>query len=270
MNLRQLLPRTHEGYAVCFAAAAVAIIVASLAGMADAGGYRQRAVCNVVRAPVYQQAAVVATPAYYPVIGFQASQYLQQRAVDTYGFRQSDEYAEYLQLLGERRGTDKVLAAIGQRLTDSGDRSAGPPQPAPNPAVTEEGQTTEEPQAFSAPLRPAKYDLPLPIPPDPEATSWPENGLRPAGSVDIRTGEYQSAPFSATHPTLDASCKSCHESEETKGKFSMAEAVTTAQAEQDFEKLNAIALSILSGEMPKGKTISEKEKSLAVYELLSQ
>jgi hypothetical protein len=247
MNLRQFMPHSSEGYAACFGAATVAIIVASLASIADAGGYRQRAVCNVVRAPVYQQAAVIAYPG---VIGYQASQYLQQRAVDTYGFRQSDEWQEYQQLLGERRGTDKVLAALAARPTDSAAGSGSPPQPEQwHPPATEEGQTTEVPQAFSAPQPPAAPD------------GAPQPPLAPAAQSDIAVG------FAASFPRWQAVCAGCHSGQEPKGDVDIANAVHQAFAEDSCEAREHFARLVADGEMPKGKPLDDAAKGALLLEL---
>jgi hypothetical protein len=235
------------GYAVAAAVGIVALIVVSLVGMseADAGGYRQRAVCNVVRAPVYQQAAVIAYPG---VIGYQVGQALQQQAVDEHGFRASPSQQRLTFLEGYYEAT--------QRLTDSAVTTGGPPQPdtAGHPPATEEGQITEEPQAFSAPQPPT-------------APVEPQRFLESTGEP-LPPGSHES--FSEAHPTLAASCKGCHADDESKGGFGMSAVVAQAKAEGDCETLLAIADSIATGRMPEGKPLSDADARAAIVELLSK
>lgn len=235
MTLRQKRD-SIAGYALGFAIATIALIVASLIGMsqADASGFRQRTVCHVAAAPVVHHQAVVAAAIPYPVVGYQVGQHLQQQAVDEYGFRSSPSQQRLTYLEGYYEAT--------QRLTDSGDRTAGPPlAPAGG-----EGQTTDEPQAFSAPLPPTAPD------------GAPQ---QPPAQGDIAAG------FAATFPRWQAVCAGCHSGEEPKGDVDIANAVHQAFAEDSCEAREHFARLVADGEMPKGKKLDDAAKGALLLEL---
>lgn len=112
--------------------------------------------------------------------------------------------------------------------------------PAGAPAECTDCQQPAEPQAFEAPTA---APTPAPTP---------------------------SSDFAATHPQLAASCSSCHSGASPKGGLDIAQAVTAAQASSDCESILAMANTIATGEMPKGKEMSDAERLQAIVELLNQ
>jgi mono/diheme cytochrome c family protein len=108
------------------------------------------------------------------------------------------------------------------------------------PQVSE--NDTSEPQTFSAPQPPTP----------PQEVPAPAEG------------------FAATHPMLSAACASCHSGETPKGDLNIGQAVVTAQANADCESLLSMVNAIATGEMPKGKPMSEAERLQAIAELLNQ
>jgi hypothetical protein len=228
MNFRRFLPNTCEGYAAAFGAALLAIVLALLCTLSEADAGQ---VCRVKAVQRVQYHDPYVEKVYYKMaLG------VEQEAVATYQFRQSDEYIDYQQLLGERRGVDKVLAAIGQQVTDSGDRTAGPPQPASHPghpAATEEGQTTEPPMV--SPIEPG-------------------------------TAAYA---FAARYPTLAAKCQRCHDKDDPPEGVFISPTVPL-EGPDAASKRDAIARAIVNLRMPKGKPLDDQSQYNALVELFSE
>lgn len=228
------------GYAMAFLVLCVALMFWGLLESVSHGAtFRQRSVCHVQAAPVVH-AAAVAIP--YPVVGYQVGQHLQQQAVDEYGFRSSPSKERLTWLEG-------YYQAHQERLTDSGDRPAGPPQPSiQGQDATGEGQTTEEPQTFSAPLPPAAPD------------GAEQHPAAPAEN-EIATG------FAATFPRWQAVCAGCHSGQKPKGDVDIANAVHQAFDEDSCEAREHFARLVADGEMPKGKTLDDAAKGALLLEL---
>jgi hypothetical protein len=119
----------------------------------------------------------------------------------------------------------------------SGDRPSSPHQPPSEGHDATDGGQITEPQTFSALL---------PAPP------------RPAEG------------FAATHPTLSAACAGCHSGETPKGDLNIGNAVVAAQANADCPTLLSMVNAIVTGDMPKGKDMSETDRLNAIAELLNQ
>lgn len=230
------------GYAIGLGVAVVALLVAAIAGSAEAGGVH-RAACQP------HQQAFAAPIAYAPIITYDASDGLRSAGAEEYAFRRSPSQERLIFLEGFYHAKALEL--------DSGVRTAGPSQPVTLPAATEGGQTTcpdcakpEEPQAFSAPKQPE-----------------PQRFLESTGEP-LPPGKFEA--FSTSHPTLSAACAGCHSGETPKGELNIGQAVVTAQANADCPTLLNMVNAIATGDMPKGKPMSEVDRLNAIAELLNQ
>jgi hypothetical protein len=131
----------------CVAIAGCALLMFGCDGEAHAAPVcRPGAPCAVVKrvaAPVYHQAAVVASPVYYQVGG-----HLQQQAASTAAFRHSEEYAEYLELKGYRAAVEALTAQQQQSggvVAPVPDDASHAPTPAAQPQAPPAPTPAEEP-----------------------------------------------------------------------------------------------------------------------------
>lgn len=232
------------GYALAGLVAAIAIMFLGLLASVANAAPRCNTVFCAKQAAVHHQ--VVAATIPYPVVGYQVGQHLQQQAVDEQGFRSSPSQQRLTYLEGYYEAT--------QRLTDSAAGSSSPPQDVPgHPAQPEEGPNT--PQAFSAPLPPA-------APP-----AEPQRYLESTGEP-LMPGQHKTFP--EAHPTVAASCASCHANADSNGGFGIAEAVVNAKANADADAILGIITPIAFRTMPQGKEMTDTQRIDAIAELLSK
>jgi hypothetical protein len=103
------------GYGVALLLSVVGILALSCHPAQGAN----RSACVRCVAPIRYAAPVAIAAPYYYRVGAQ----LQQQAADTYGFRNSEEWSEFLQLRGYKAGVESMLAASYQQSAAPAERA---------------------------------------------------------------------------------------------------------------------------------------------------
>lgn len=222
------------------------ILVGIGATPAEAGGRH-----NIVCAPRAVVSSYVApTLAVVPPVYATVSPAYQAEATATASFRHSAEYQEYRELIGYRKAMEQVFQVQGYPLpAENAAELAGPVEQPLAPAP--ESPTYNAPQNTGPGAVQAASDTPPCVPGGGAAPfSAPLGaGMMPPEGTDLAAGNVNEF-FKGAYPILAANCLKCHTSSESKGGFSLAEAIVQAKQAGDCDTLREIALSVSSGQMP--------------------
>lgn len=200
--------------------------------------------CVQKAAVVAHYAAPVVQPYYYRV-----GAELQQQAADTYGFRNSAEWSEFLQLRGKLAGIELMLqhqqatpaaAPYTARLEDPAE---GDFEGRVQPGGEVSGQWRRRRAAEAPPQSPVD---PGPAPVEPPA---PEAPLP-----------------SPVYPTLAARCASCHSGEEPKGSIWL-DGTVDLTGEDASQQRDAIVKALWLGHMPPEAPASDADVGKILSEI---
>jgi hypothetical protein len=202
-----------------YGAAMLLSIVGMLALSCRPAEAAHRSACVRCVAPIRYAAPVAVAAPYYYRVGAQ----LQQQAADTYGFRNSAEWSEFLQLKGYKAGVESMLQASYQSQAQQLPATAAEAA-APAAAATVRG--TFEAQVDSGtggqnpgypPAGTPTHPLPPGLAPPGPGNTTPAPGPGETLPIPPQTPTPPDGGAAVAYPVLAANCAKCHSGTEPKG-----------------------------------------------------